>query len=131
MPASKAQQRAVNKYMAANYDRITLTVKKGQRAELQAIAAEHGESLNAFIKRNTGNLPFHLYKRLISESVNCTIKTPAADLDAPQAPGASLDPETLNAAQAAADAAGEYLSAFLRRAIETQAQRDKVLRTVR
>ena len=43
MPASKAQQRAVNKYMAANYDRITLTVKKGQRAELQAIAAEHGD----------------------------------------------------------------------------------------
>lgn len=115
MPSSKAQQRAVNKYMAANYDRITLTVKKGQRAELQAIAAEHGESLNAFIKR------------LISESVNRTIQTPAAALDAPQA----LDPETMNAAQAAADAAGESLSAFLRRAIETQAQRDKVLRAVR
>ena len=119
MPASKAQQRAVNKYMSANYDRITLTVKKGQRAELQAIAAEHGESLNAFIKR------------LISESVNCTIQTPAAAPDAPQAPGAALDPETLNAAQAAADAAGESLSAFLRRAIETQAKRDKVLRAVR
>ncbi len=119
MPASKAQQRAVNKYMAANYDRITLTVKKGQRAELQAIAAEHGESLNAFIKR------------LISESVNCTIQTPAAAPDAPQAPGAALDPDTMNAAQAAADAAGESLSAFLRRAIETQAQRDKVLRAVR
>lgn len=119
MPASKAQQRAVNKYMAANYDRITLTVRKGQRAELQAVAAAHGESLNAFIKR------------LISESVNCTIQTTAAAPDAPQAPGAALDPETLNAAQAAADAAGEPLSAFLRRAIETQAQRDKVLRAIR
>lgn len=37
----------------------------------------------------------------------------------------------MNAAQAAADAAGESLSSFLRRAIETQAQRDKVLRAVR
>ena len=115
MPASKAQQRAVNKYMAANYDRITLTVKKGQRAELQAIAAEHGESLNAFLTR------------LISESVSCTIQTPASPPDAQQ----TLDHETLNAAQAAADAAGESLSAFLRRAVETQAQQDKVLRAGR
>lgn len=119
MPASKHSSGPSTNTWPANYDRITLTVRKGQRAELQAVAAAHGESLNAFVKR------------LISESVNCTIQTPAAAPDAPQAPGAALDPETLNAAQAAADAAGEPLSAFLRRAIETQAQRDKVLRAVR
>lgn len=51
MPVSKAQQKAVNKYMAANYDRINLTVAKGRKAEIQAHAAAQGESVNAFIGR--------------------------------------------------------------------------------
>lgn len=51
MPVSKAQQRAVNKYMAANYDRINLTVPKGQKNAIKAHAEAQGESLNAFINR--------------------------------------------------------------------------------
>ena len=51
MPVSKAQQRAVNKYMAANYDRINLTVPKGQKNTIKAHAQAQGESLNAFINR--------------------------------------------------------------------------------
>lgn len=51
MPATKAQQRAVNKYMAANYDRINLTVPKGQKEAIQAHAAALGESVNGFIGR--------------------------------------------------------------------------------
>ena len=51
MPVSKAQQRAVNKYMAANYDRIKLTVPKGKKETIQAHAAAQGESVNAFINR--------------------------------------------------------------------------------
>ncbi len=51
MPASKAQQRATNKYMKANYDRVNLTLPKGRKAELQAHAAQRGESLNGFIGR--------------------------------------------------------------------------------
>lgn len=51
MPVSKAQQRAVNKYMAANYDRINLTVPKGQKDTIKAHAEAQGESLNAFINR--------------------------------------------------------------------------------
>lgn len=51
MPVSKAQQRAVNKYMAANYDRINLTVPKGKKETIQAHAAAQGESVNAFIGR--------------------------------------------------------------------------------
>lgn len=51
MPVSKAQQKAVNKYMAANYDRINLTVAKGRKAAIQAHAAARGESVNAFIGR--------------------------------------------------------------------------------
>lgn len=48
---SKAQQRAVNKYVKANYDRINVTLPKGRRDELKDHAAARGESVNAFINR--------------------------------------------------------------------------------
>jgi len=48
---SKAQQKAVNKYMAANYDRINLTVAKGRRETIKAHATARGESVNGFINR--------------------------------------------------------------------------------
>lgn len=51
MPASKAQQRAVSKYMAANYDEIKLRVPKGQREEIRAFAAARGESVNGLFSR--------------------------------------------------------------------------------
>ena len=51
MPVSKAQQKAVNKYMAANYDRINLTVPKGKKETIQAHAVAQGESVNGFINR--------------------------------------------------------------------------------
>ena len=51
MPVSKAQQKAVNKYMAANYDRVNLTLPKGQKEVVQAHAAALGESVNSFIGR--------------------------------------------------------------------------------
>jgi len=48
---SKAQQRAVNKYVKANYDRVLLTMKKGRKELVQAHADKHGESVNGFINR--------------------------------------------------------------------------------
>lgn len=48
-PASKAQQKAVNKYMKENYDRINLLLPKGKKAVIQDYAASHGESVNGFI----------------------------------------------------------------------------------
>ena len=51
MPVSKAQQKAQNKWIAKAYDRITLTVPKGQKERLQAHAEAHGESVNGFINR--------------------------------------------------------------------------------
>lgn len=55
MPASKAQQKAVNKYMAANYDRVNLTMPKGKKEAIQAHAETQGESVNAFINRAIDN----------------------------------------------------------------------------
>ncbi len=51
MAVSKANQRAVNKYVKANYDRVNVTMPKGRKAELQAHAAARGESVNGFIGR--------------------------------------------------------------------------------
>ncbi|WP_288683918.1 hypothetical protein [uncultured Eubacterium sp.] len=50
-PASKAQQKAVNKYMKSNYDRVNLVMPKGKKDIIQAHAAQQGESVNAFINR--------------------------------------------------------------------------------
>ena len=50
-PASKAQQKAVNKYMKENYDRVSLTMIKGRKDEIKAHAEKNGESLNGFINR--------------------------------------------------------------------------------
>ena len=50
-PASKAQQRAQNKWIASAYDRINLTVEKGRKDVIKAFADAHGESVNGFINR--------------------------------------------------------------------------------
>ena len=51
MPTTKAQQRAVNKYMKGNYDRVNLTLPKGQKDRIKAHAESRGESVNAFVNR--------------------------------------------------------------------------------
>ena len=50
-PASKAQQRAQNKWIASAYDRINLTVEKGRKDVIKAFADAQGESVNGFINR--------------------------------------------------------------------------------
>ena len=51
MATSKAAQRAVNKYMRENYDRVNLTMQKGKKDAIQIHAAQRGESVTAFINR--------------------------------------------------------------------------------
>ena len=115
MPVSKAQQKAVNKYMAANYDRINLTVPKGKKDTIQAHAEAQGESVNGFINR------------AISETMERD--SVGGPQEAGQGPseggGISLHPEALQTAQKAAQKAGETVSQFVERAVETQAQRDE------
>lgn len=48
---SKAQRKAVKKYVALNYDRISLTVTKGRRDIIKAHAISQGESVNGFVNR--------------------------------------------------------------------------------
>ncbi len=118
MPVSKAQQKAVNKYMAANYDRINLTVPKGKKDTIQAHAEAQGESVNGFINRAIDHQ--------ISQDRD---RGPCEAQRGPSGGGGiSLHPEALQTAQKAAQKAGEAVSQFVERAVETQAQRDEMAR---
>ena len=116
MATSKAQQNATNKWIAKAYDRINLTVPKGRKEEIQAFAAQTGESVNGFINRAIG------------EAMEESPQQPAG---ASQGMGAILTPAALKTAQEAAQRAEETVSAFVGRAIETQAQRDKVIQAMK
>lgn len=48
---SKAQQKAVAKYMKNNYDEIKVRVEKGKREIIKAAAEQAGESVNGYIKK--------------------------------------------------------------------------------
>lgn len=102
--------------MAANYDRINLTVPKGRKDEIQAFAAQTGESVNGFINRAIG------------EAMGESPQKPAG---APQGDGAILTPAALKTAQEAAQRAEETLPEFISRAVDTQAKRDKVMFAMR
>lgn len=112
MATSKAQQNATNKWIAKAYDRINLTVPKGRKEEIQAFAAQTGESVNGFINRAIG------------EAMGESPQKPAG---APQGMGAILTPAALKTAQEAAQRAGETVPAFVSRAVDIQAKRDKIM----
>lgn len=111
MPVSKSQQKAVHKYVKANYDRMELTVPKGKKDIIKSHAEAQGESVNGFINRAINHQISQDRDRGPSE--------------AQQAGGISLHPEALQAAQNAAQKVGETVSQFVERAVETQAQRDE------
>lgn len=113
MPVPKSNQRAVNKYKKNNYDRIEITVPKGQRDIFQAHAAARGESTNAFIGR------------AIQETMERDTGGHQEATGAALGPVVSLTPEAIKTAQEAAEAAGEFLPQFITRAIESRAALDK------
>ncbi len=51
MAVSKAQQKAVAKYMKENYDNFQLRMPKGKKAVIKDFADKHGETLNGFINK--------------------------------------------------------------------------------
>ena len=116
MAVSKAQQNATNKWIATAYELIILTVPKGRKEEIQAFAAQTGESVNGFINRAIG------------EAMGESPQQPAG---APQGMEAILTPAALKTAQEAAQNAGETVSAFIGRAVDVHAQRDKLTLAMR
>ena len=55
-------------YIAANYDRINLTVPKGMKAEIEKRAHEEGQSTNGFINR--------LIRQALGESAEAIASAP-------------------------------------------------------
>ena len=130
MAVSKAQQNATNKWIAKVYDRINLTVPKGRKEEIQAFAAQAGESVNGFINRAIGEAMGEAPPENAAKVGD--IKTAQNAAGAPQGTGgAILTPETLKKAQEAAQNTEETVSAFVSRAVDTQAQRDKLMQAMR
>ena len=113
MPASKAQQKAVSKYMKENYDVYQIRMKKGQKDTIKAHAETRSESVNGFINR----------------AIQEAIERDAGDTQ--EAGVVSLPSDTLKAAQRAAEAAGEAVPVFVARAVEAQAQRDEMGRKMK
>ena len=118
MAVPKANQRAVNKYVKNNYDRINVTMPKGKKETIQAHAESHSESVNGFINRP------------IQETMDRD-KGPSEPVGARLTEGGTLPPDTIKAAQEAAKAAGEAVPVFIGRAVETQAQRDELARKMK
>lgn len=116
MAISEAQKKANQKWDSANLDRLSLAMPKGAKEAVKAFAAAHGESVNGFINRAIG------------EAMGESPQKPAG---APQGEWAILTPAALKTAQEAAQMAGESIPAFVARAVETQAQRDKVMQAMR
>lgn len=109
----KASTRAQNRYIAKTYDRINLTVAKGQKENIQAHAAAHSESVNGFIGRA-------IMETMARDGVGDLQEVTEAVAGA-----VFLPSDTMEAAQKAAEATGEDIVGFIVRAVNTQAQRDK------
>lgn len=109
-----------NDYIARTYDRINLTVPKGQKEIIQVHADAQGESVNGFIGRAIAETMERDGGGMASEIAG---KRPES---VEQAGVVSLPSETLEAAQRAAEAAGQTVPAFIRWAVETQVERDEI-----
>ena len=107
-PASKAQQRAQNKWIASTYDRINLTVEKGRKDVIKAFADAQGESVNSFINR----------------AVNAAMSGEQAAGDRAHAP--LVTPERFVRISEHIKRTGETPEEFVGRAIEDTIARDAV-----
>lgn len=114
---TEAQKRSAKKWDAANLDRISVAAPKGRKDAVKAHAEARGESVNGFINR------------AIDETMERDLLPPDSAPERPEMGGGiHLPPETLKTAQSAAEAARESLPDFVSRAVENQAQRDKIAR---
>ena len=119
MAVSKAQIKATAKYEAKAYDKTLIRLPKGRLDEIRAHIAPAGESLNGFIGRA-------ILETMERDGGGTVSETAQNGREGPSGGGVvSLPSEALETAQRAAEAVGEAVPAFVRRAVETQAERDK------
>ncbi len=112
----KNSYESIKRYEDKAYDKVLVRMPKGRKEEIQAFAAQTGESVNGFINRAIG------------EAMGGNPQKPTGAQDEE---GIILTPGTLKKAQEAAQRAGETVSAFVGRAVDVQAQRDKLTLAMR
>lgn len=120
MAPTGAQKRASAKYQRENIASLACRVKKEQAEKFKAYCESMGKTSNAVLRE--------CVLSCIGEAMGESPQQPAG---APQGMGAILTPAALKTAQEAAQRAGETVPAFVGRAVETQAQRDKVMQAMR
>lgn len=111
---SEAQKKASKKWDAANLDRLSLAVPKGTKDAIKVHAAGAGESVNGFINR------------LIDGALSGSTAVGHSDAAGSENGfNIHLHPDTIKAAQIAAEAATEPIGEFIARAVTHEAERDK------
>lgn len=103
---TEAQKQSAKKWDAANLDRISIALPKGRKDAIKAHAGNRGESVNSFIGR------------AITEAIEHDARPQGTEI-------VYLAQDTAQAAQEAAQAAGEDITEFLSRAVDTQAAQDR------
>lgn len=111
--AGKTQYK--NTWQKENVDRVNLTMPKGRKDIIKAHAEAQQESVNGFINRAIDHQISQDRRKGPSETLQGTSEGGSI----------SLRQEAIQTAQNAAQMAGETVSQFVERAVETQAQRDE------
>ena len=140
----KASTRAQNKYISKAYDRVNLTLPKGQKEEIQSYAAARGESVNGFIgraigetmERDMGAAPSPAPASAASApgtggKVVYRVPTGGRGDDGAAAAGKStftvtLPPEMMERVQEVLEISGETVEEYALEAIEMQISHDRV-----
>lgn len=120
MAISEAKKKANQKWDSANMATMACKVKREQAEQFRAYCTNKGETVNAVLQG------------FVSSCINGTASEAqniASDGD--KKAGAILTPVALKTAQEAAQRAGEAVPAFIERAVETQAQRDKLTQSMK
>lgn len=120
MAVSNAKKKANAKWDSENMTTLACKIKREQADKFKAYCTGIGKTSNAILRDYVLNC--------IGEAAEESPQKPAG---AAQGIGAILTPATLETAQEAAQAAGETVSEFICRAVDVQAQRDRVLQAMR
>lgn len=116
MAVSDAKKKANAKWDSENMATLACKVKKDHADKFKAYCSEIGKTSNAVLRE--------CVLSCIGEAPGESPQKPAG---APQGDGAILTPAALKTAQEAAQRAGETVPAFVSRAVDIQAKRDKIM----
>lgn len=133
MAVSDAKKKANAKWDSENMATLACKTKKEQAEKFKSYCTAIGKTTNAVLRDYVLGCIGEIVGETPRENAARTgdIKPTQSAAGVQDVEGAILTPETLKKAQEAAQNAGETVSAFVGRAVETQAQRDKLTLAMR